>query len=342
MTTVMGHDRIAGERCLRVALVNNMPDAALHRTEHQFANLFAAGSQTISWQYYALPGIAQQPQHSQTGQKYRPASQLPFADVDAVIVTGTEPRSADLRDEPYWGAMADLFDWLALENVPAMFSCLASHAAVLHFDGIRRRRLPQKQFGLFPLTRVRRHELTERLSHSARVAHSRCHEVSRDALEECGYHILTEAADAGVDLFVKEGHGHWLFSQGHPEYDPDTLHREFKRDVRRFLARAADAYPAVPKNYYGDEDRTLLERFGCRASAERFESAIASFPISRSASSFAHGWMPETAAVFSAWLRRISDAKTARSARGIPALNMARHPVPRSLRSAVVAEALHR
>jgi len=338
MMTGLGQDRNAGERCVRIALVNNMPEAALHRTEHQFANLFAAAAKTISWEFYALPGIARQPQHSQTGQKYRPASQLPFADVDAVIVTGTEPRSADLRDEPYWGAMAELFDWLALEDVPAMFSCLASHAAVLHFDGIRRRRLPQKQFGLFPVTRARRHELTERLRSSARVAHSRCNEISRDALEECGYQILTQAADAGVDLFVKEGRRNWLFSQGHPEYDPDTLHREYKRDVRRFLARAADAYPAVPKNYYSDEERALLGQFG--RSVERIESAIADFPISKSASSPAQGWMPETAAVFSTWLRRISDEKTVRRGRGIPALNIRQHPVPRSLRSAAVAEAL--
>jgi homoserine O-succinyltransferase len=332
MTTGLGQDRNAGKRCLRIALVNNMPEAALHRTERQFANLLQAAATPISWAFYALSAAHEQQAH--TGQEYRPASQLRFADVDAVIVTGTEPRSADLRDEPYWGAMTALFDWLALENVPAMFSCLASHAAVLHFDGIPRRRLPAKQFGLFPLTRVRRHEFTERLNHPAHVAHSRCHEISRDVLEEGGYHILTEAAEAGVDLFVKEDRRNWLFSQGHPEYDAHALHREYKRDVRRFLGRAADVYPAVAKNYYSDEECMLLEQF--RSGAARTEAAIEGFPVARNASSFERGWMPDTVAVFSAWLRRISDEKITRA---FPALNVYQFPGPRNVRQASIAGA---
>ncbi len=30
---------------------------------------------------------------------------------DGVIITGTEPKQADLRQEPYWNALAEVMDW---------------------------------------------------------------------------------------------------------------------------------------------------------------------------------------------------------------------------------------
>ncbi len=63
-----------------------------------------------------------------------------------------------------------------------------------------------------------------------------------EALGECGYQILTESHDAGVELFVKERRNRLLFFQGHPEYDTQTLGREYVRDVRRYLHGERETY----------------------------------------------------------------------------------------------------
>ena len=65
-----------------------------------------------------------------------------------------------------WPALAALFDWIERDGPSAAFSCLGAHAAVLHFDGIERRRLPEKRCGLFEhavvdfARRIMRHQAT--------------------------------------------------------------------------------------------------------------------------------------------------------------------------------------
>ena len=52
-----------------------------------------------------------------------------------------------------------------------------------------------------------------------RIPHSRWNEVRADALTACGYEVLTQSAEAGVDLFVKKKKDSlFVHFQGHPEY----------------------------------------------------------------------------------------------------------------------------
>ena len=76
-----------------------------------------------------------------------------------MIVTGTEPHQPNLRDEPYWGLMAEVFDWAEQNTSSTVLSCLAAHASVLHSDGISRHRLPDKQFGVFKSAKTCDHAL---------------------------------------------------------------------------------------------------------------------------------------------------------------------------------------
>ncbi len=70
---------------------------------------------------------------------------------------------------------------------------------------------------------------------------------------------------AGVDAFAKQDGSFFLFFQGHPEYDADTLFREYRRDVARFLGGEREAYPALPQNYFDDVATALAEAFADRA-----------------------------------------------------------------------------
>ncbi len=71
-----------------------------------------------------------------------------------------------------------------------------------------------------------------------------------------GYVVLTRAGDAGVDIFAKDDDHLTLFFQGHPEYDGDTLAREYRRDVGRALSGATA--PEPPANYYAPETELPL------------------------------------------------------------------------------------
>jgi homoserine O-succinyltransferase len=319
MSTILGQCGEAGERCIRVGLVNNMPDAALGRTERQFRNLLGAAAHgaAIQFSLFSLDGIARNDAgrcHLETS-GYLSTEHIASAELDAVVVTGTEPREPDFQDEPYWDAMVALFDWIAGARKPAIFSCLATHAAVFHFDGLLRRRLAQKRFGLFDHVRACKHELTANMNPVVRVAHSRCNELASDDLEKSNYRVLTMSPDAGADLFVKQGRNSWLFCQGHPEYDADALGREYQRDVRRFLAGDRETYPALPVNYFRESEADLLTHFQRRALAKRSDSLMAEFPTTSHAPAVAPQ-LPADGA-FGAWLANIVDEKYGAGARKI-------------------------
>jgi|HubBroStandDraft_6_1064221.scaffolds.fasta_scaffold342106_2 homoserine O-succinyltransferase len=307
MSTILGHSGEVDGPCIRIGLVNNMPDAALARTELQFQSLLvqAAPGVPVQVSLFTLPGVPRGDagRHHLEAQRYRSSDAITDSPLNALIVTGAEPRVPNLEDEPFWGAMTALLDRLQRTGQPTLFSCLAAHAAVLHFDGLRRRRLAQKRFGVFEHVKARQHVLTDGLKQIVRVAHSRCNELSEDDLEGNGYRVLTHAPEAGVDLFVKSGRDSWLFCQGHAEYDADSLGQEYRRDVRRFLAGAREQYPAIPRNYFGERAVELLMRFESRARSRRSESLMADFPTLAHSYTDYDASKSSVATILRAWLQ---------------------------------------
>ena len=73
-----------------------------------------------------------------------------------------------------------------------------------------------------------------------------------------GYSVLTRIAGVGVDTFVKEENSLFVFFQGHPEYDSDTLLREYRRDVGRYLNHEATTYPSIPRGYFDSSTEGVL------------------------------------------------------------------------------------
>ena len=153
--------------CLRIAFINNMPDAALEDTEMQFLELLqaAAGDNLLRVKFYSLPRVPR----SERGllhlsDFYYGIEDLWNSRVDALIMTGTEPLQSDLRQEPYWHALTDVLAWAERNTHSTILSCLAAHAGVLHSDGVPRHPLPDKQFGVFDSACIQNqdhpHELT--------------------------------------------------------------------------------------------------------------------------------------------------------------------------------------
>ena len=96
-----------------------------------------------------------------------------------------------------------------------------------------------KRFGVFDCRLAADHPMTEHFPEPLWVPHSRYNDLPEQALASCGYTILARSTTAGVDTFAKQDGSFFLFFQGHPEYEADTLLREYRRDVVRFLNRRA-------------------------------------------------------------------------------------------------------
>jgi homoserine O-succinyltransferase len=203
-----------------------------------------------------------------------------------------------------------VLDWAEENTLSTVLSCLAAHAGVLHSDGIERHRLSDKRFGVFEFSRAADHELTRGLRDGIQFPHSRWNEVRADALESCGYTILTESGDAGVDCFVKrKKRSLFVHFQGHPEYQAETLFKEFRRDVRRFLRHERETYPTAPVGYFGEEVTSCLIDFQQKVRASRVEEAMEGFPEMVLTRSLRNAWRAPAVNVYRNWLELIAQKK---------------------------------
>jgi homoserine O-succinyltransferase/O-acetyltransferase len=303
--------------CVEIGLVNSMPDAALEATERQFIELIdaAAGDIPVRLRFFSLPDVPRTPRGQRhVSNSYRGIDGLWDGHLDALIVTGTEPRAAALPDEPYWPALAELIDWAEHNTISTIWSCLAAHAAVLQLDGVERQALADKCFGIFDCAKVGDHPLMAGVPDSIPVPHSRWNGLRESELALRGYDILTRSARAGVDSFAKEGRSLFVFFQGHPEYDAASLLGEYRRDVGRFLRGERETFPAMPKNYFDAATAGLLAAFRARARLDRREELLADFPLAAAESGLATIWRPSAARIYRNWLAHLSAQKAARTA----------------------------
>jgi homoserine O-succinyltransferase len=314
--------------CVEIAFINNMPDAALEDTESQFFGLLeiAAESVPVHLKLYSLPYIPRSERAQQhLNNFYFRVDDLLSSRCDAVIMTGTEPHQPNLRNEPYWNALVDVLDWAESNTVSTVLSCLAAHAGVLHSDGIDRHRLADKQFGVFDERKGADHLLISETSDLIPFPHSRWNEVREDELTSCGYTVLTRSEAAGVNLFVKKKkRSLFVHFQGHPEYSAETLFKEYRRDVKRFLRGERETYPSMPHGYFDAAAIELLTRFREKGLLHRGKELLGEFPEFVADNRLDSIWRSSATRVYRNWLRyvacRKADASTfavaARVARG--------------------------
>jgi homoserine O-succinyltransferase len=300
-------------RIIRIALINNMPDTALEDTELQFFDLLdtAANDLALVVKLYSITGVPRTDRGMRRlNSFYFGLDDLWNSRFDAVIMTGTEPQQPSLRQEPYWANLTNVLDWAERNTVSTVLSCLAAHAGVLHSDGIERHRLNDKRFGVFEFPIAGGHGLTRSMGPTIRFPHSRWNEVQADALESSGYSILSQSPEAGVDFFVKrKKQSLFVYFQGHPEYQTNTLFKEYRRDIKRYLRHERETYPTAPLGYFGDEVTECLADFRDKSAANRGEEAMEQFPETFLTDSLQNGWRVSAVKVYSNWLSMISERK---------------------------------
>jgi homoserine O-succinyltransferase len=179
-------------------------------------------------------------------------------------------------------------------------------------DGIGRRRVSDKRYGVFELEPRAIHELTAGIPAPLKVPHSRWNDIPEDVLEQCGYSVLMRAKDAGVDTFVKRRGSLFVFFQGHPEYEANTLLLEYRRDVGRYLRGERDTYPQLPQGYFDRNTIDALAGVRERAMSDRSEELIADFPTALIEREIPNTWRPMAVRLYGNWLTFLCAQKERR------------------------------
>jgi homoserine O-succinyltransferase/O-acetyltransferase len=314
-------------KSLTIALVNNMPDAALRTAERQFCELLSLASAgfDLRVRLFSLPGyVRSDAALAHLSERYEEIDALwSGGAVDGLIVTGTEPRLPAIEDEPFWPSFTRTLSWAESETVSAIFSCHAAHAAVRYFDGILRHELPRKLCGLYACVKSADHFVLADAPAAWVTPHSRYNDLPEAALVAHGYTILSRSAEAGVDLFASERKSLFLFMQGHPEYDAAALLREYRRDVGRFLAGQRDDYPDLPVRYFDAAAAAGFEQFKLRAVATRDAALLPQFPLANAEKSLVNTWRRPALCLYRNWLTNLADRGRSKSLRKAPPLEPA-------------------
>jgi homoserine O-succinyltransferase/O-acetyltransferase len=284
-----------------------MPDGAFEATERQFIGLLetGAGDEEIEVRRHALAGVPRgERTAARIAEEYSPVAAIRQDPPDLLIVTGSNPLEVRIEDEPYWGDLVDLLSWGAEHVGSMLLSCLSAHAALTHFDGIERGRLLTKCTGVFSQEIDKSHPLTAGLDGEVILPHSRTSTVSQDLLEAAGYQIALQSEAVGWSVATRTVSGsHVVLVQGHPEYEPSSLLREYRRDARRYALGERDEPPVLPLNCVAPQDWNELEELHHAITGDRRDPALVeAYPFDAVGDRATWPWRPVATRLYTNWL----------------------------------------
>lgn len=169
---------------------------------------------------------------------------------DAMIITGAPVEMIPFEEVDYWQELCEIFEWSKTHITSSLYICWAAQAALYYFYGINKVILPEKVFGVFEhKTLYPNSRLVRGFDAFFKAPHSRHTTILREDIKKHkGLNILAESEEAGVYL-VKSKDDKQVFVTGHSEYEYDTLHKEYVRDMEKGLNNVP-----LPKHYYPNDD----------------------------------------------------------------------------------------
>lgn len=293
-------------RALHVGLLNMMPDAAFQVTEQQFMRLVGTSNQIAQFYVhcFTVPGLTRgQAAQAYITQHYEDIRSIYAQGLDALVITGANVANPRLDQEPFYQPLTEVIGW-ASENVTSVLcSCLSTHALMKYLHHIDRTPLPRKQWGVYSHRVVAPgHPLLRGINTRFDVPHSRYNAITREHFERAGLQILIESAEAGVHAAVSADGLRLVYFQGHPEYDANSLLKEYKREVIRYFAGERER-PALPEHYINDQAAAAITDY--LAAAERAQLAgdpLPEFPEAAIGPHLDNTWTDTARAIFDNWL----------------------------------------
>jgi len=271
-----GHEVLSLDRAvhqdireLHIGFLNMMPDAALVATERQFIRLVGGCNRIAQFFVYpfSLPGLERGKETLDYIERYYSNfDELKELGLDALIITGANVANPALEQEPFWDPLIDVVSWAGDNVASILCSCLATHAMLKRLHGIERQPLPEKRWGVYSHRVCQpRHPLLREINTRFDVPHSRYNDISRSQLENAGLTVLVESEEGGVHMAVSPDQFRMIYFQGHPEYDINSLLKEYKREILRFVNGEMVEPPPVPENFLPEASALVVEKFMVQA-----------------------------------------------------------------------------
>ena len=235
-------------RPLNVLILNLMPTKIV--TETQI--LRKLSNTPLQVQVELLRTSSYQSQHTDEDHLesfYTTFDQVRGQNFDGMIITGAPVENLDFTQVDYWEELCEIMAWTKTHVHSTLHICWGAQAGLYYHYGVEKHTLPAKLFGVFDHRVLKPSSpLFRGFDDVFQAPHSRYTEVYESDIRTIPeLELLSVSGDAGV-YAVKSVDSLQFFVMGHPEYDPDTLAREYFRDREKGL----DIH--IPYHYFPDND----------------------------------------------------------------------------------------
>lgn len=194
---------------------------------------------------------------------YRTFDEIKNNRYDGMIITGAPVENLDFEDVDYWDELCRIMEWTKRNVHCTLHICWGAQAGLYYHYGLQKQQLSQKLFGVFEHTVIKRKSPFFRGFDDIFYApHSRWTEIPQEEILRIpSLELMATSPTAGV-FAVKSEDGRQFFVMGHPEYDPNTLAKEYFRDV------AAGKEIHVPENYFPNDNPSQTPIVRWRSAAQ--------------------------------------------------------------------------
>jgi len=164
---------------------------------------------------------------------------------DGMIITGAPVENMEFQQVDYWEELCEIMEWSKTHVHSTLHICWGAQAGLYYHHGIEKRSLPKKLFGVYETMVLKPSSpLFRGFDDIFCAPNSRYTEVWKaDILKVPELELVAYSPEAGV-YAVKSQDSRQFFVMGHPEYDPDTLAKEYWRDRDKGLDIE------VPEHYF--------------------------------------------------------------------------------------------
>ena len=196
---------------------------------------------------------------------YTTFDQIQDRKFDGMIITGAPVENLDFTDVDYWEELCQIMAWSRTHVHSTLHVCWGAQAGLFFHYGIPKYSLEKKLFGVFSHRALKKQSpLFRGFDDEFFIPHSRPTENRVEDISQIPeLELLAVSEEAGV-FAVKSRDNRRFFITGHPEYDPDTLAKEYFRDVDKGLPIDP------PRHYFPDNDPSQAPVVRWRSAGQLF------------------------------------------------------------------------
>ncbi len=231
-------------RPLHVLVLNLMPTKI--ETETQLLRKLSNTPLQVDVEF--LQTASYQPRHvepSHLDTFYQVFDDIRDRTFDGMIITGAPLDYTAFEDVDYWPELCEIMKWSRTHVHCTLHMCWGVYAGLYYHYGINKVDLPEKLSGVFEHYMLKKNSpLFRGFDDIFYAPQSRAMTVEREAVEQVPELELLALSDIAGVTMLKTKDSRQFFITCHPEYDSDTLAKEYFRD------REKGMNPRVPVNYF--------------------------------------------------------------------------------------------